>query len=118
MVTKLLFMTISGKPSSPLRKLRKLRERTSCAGATSERPATQTSPGPGGSTSLPTVGPSSSRTLATTAFGLFVAIPAVWLYNYFQNKIERFQVEMSNASSELVDYFIKNKSRPATAAGR
>jgi len=35
------------------------------------------------------------------AFGLFVAIPAVWLYNYLSQKIERFQVEMSNSSSEL-----------------
>ncbi|HEY5611553.1 MAG TPA: MotA/TolQ/ExbB proton channel family protein, partial [Thermoanaerobaculia bacterium] len=52
-----------------------------------------------------------AEALATTAFGLFVAIPAVWMYNYFMNKIERFQVEMSNASSELVDYFIKNKLR-------
>jgi biopolymer transport protein ExbB len=52
-----------------------------------------------------------AEALATTALGLFVAIPAVWLYNYFLNKIERFQVEMSNASSELVDYFIKNAAR-------
>jgi biopolymer transport protein ExbB/TolQ len=52
-----------------------------------------------------------SEALATTAFGLFVAIPAVWLYNYFLNKVDRFQVEMSNASSELVDYFIKNRRR-------
>ena len=47
----------------------------------------------------------------TTAFGLFVAIPAVWLYNYFLNKVDRFQVEMSNSSSQLIDYFIKNEAR-------
>ncbi|MEA2345599.1 MAG: biopolymer transport protein ExbB, partial [Thermoanaerobaculia bacterium] len=41
----------------------------------------------------------------------FVAIPAVWLYNYFLNKVERFQVEMSNSSSQLIDYFIKNEAR-------
>lgn len=50
-----------------------------------------------------------AEALAATALGLAVAIPAVWLYNYFQNKIERFSVEMSNASSELVDYFLKNR---------
>lgn len=50
-----------------------------------------------------------AEALAATALGLAVAIPAVWLYNYFQNKIERFNVEMSNASSELVDFFLKNR---------
>lgn len=71
-----------------------------------------------GSGGLGAVSAGIAEALATTAFGLFVAIPAVWLYNYFLNKIERFQVEMSNAGSELIDYFIKNKSRPATATGR
>jgi biopolymer transport protein ExbB/TolQ len=52
-----------------------------------------------------------AEALAATALGLAVAIPAVWLYNYFQNKIERFSVEMSNASSELVDYFLKNRRK-------
>ena len=42
-----------------------------------------------------------------TALGLFVAVPAVWMYNYFLNKIERFNVEMSNSASELIDFFIK-----------
>jgi biopolymer transport protein ExbB/biopolymer transport protein TolQ len=48
-----------------------------------------------------------SEALVTTAVGLFVAIPAVWMFNVFTNKIERFQMEMSNASSELIDFFIK-----------
>jgi len=54
-----------------------------------------------------------SEALVGTAIGLFVAIPAVWLYNYFLNKIERFQVEMSNSSSELIDYFIKRQATRA-----
>jgi biopolymer transport protein ExbB/TolQ len=54
-----------------------------------------------------------SEALVTTAVGLFVAIPAVWLYNYFLNKIERFQVEMSNSASELIDYFMKRQSSKA-----
>ncbi len=54
-----------------------------------------------------------AEALVTTALGLFVAIPAVWLYNYFLNKIERFQVEMSNSASELVDYFIKRQAARA-----
>lgn len=54
-----------------------------------------------------------AEALVTTALGLFVAIPAVWLYNMFLNKIERFQVEMSNSSSELVDYFMKRQAAKA-----
>lgn len=54
-----------------------------------------------------------SEALVTTALGLFVAIPAVWLYNLFLNKIERFQVEMSNSASELVDYFMKRQAAKA-----
>ena len=48
-----------------------------------------------------------SEALVTTAFGLFVAIPAVMMYNYFSNKLEGFSIEMGNSSSELLDYFIK-----------
>ena len=50
-----------------------------------------------------------AEALVTTAFGLGVAILSVWLYNYFNDKVERFQVEMSNSSSELIDYFLKNR---------
>jgi len=45
--------------------------------------------------------------LVETALGLLVAIPAVWFYNYLTGRIEYFNVEMDNSSSELVDYFIK-----------
>jgi biopolymer transport protein ExbB/biopolymer transport protein TolQ len=51
-----------------------------------------------------------SEALVTTAFGLFVAVPAVWAYNYFTNKVEAFAIEMTNSSSELIDYFIKQNS--------
>jgi len=50
-----------------------------------------------------------SEALVTTAFGLFVAVPAVWMYNYFTGKIESFIVEMDNSSSELIDYFLKRR---------
>ena len=51
-----------------------------------------------------------SEALITTALGLFVAVPAVWLYNYFTSRIEAFTVEMDNSSSELIDYFLKRRS--------
>jgi biopolymer transport protein ExbB len=50
-----------------------------------------------------------SEALVATAFGLFVAVPAVWAYNAFSNRVEAFQIEMSNSSSELIDYFIKKR---------
>ncbi len=52
-----------------------------------------------------------SEALVTTAFGLFVAIPAVMAFNYFTNRVESFDVEMDNSSSELVDYFLKQGAR-------
>jgi biopolymer transport protein ExbB/biopolymer transport protein TolQ len=48
-----------------------------------------------------------AEALVTTAIGLGVAIPAVWAYNYFQNRIDRFTVEMSNSGSEMAIYFLK-----------
>ena len=48
-----------------------------------------------------------AEALVETALGLVVAIPAVWFYNYLTGRIEYFNVEMDNSSSELVDFFIK-----------
>ncbi len=52
-----------------------------------------------------------SEALFTTALGLLVAVPAVWLFNYFTGKVEGFVVEMDNSASELIDYFLKNKTK-------
>jgi len=51
-----------------------------------------------------------SEALVATAIGLFVAIPAVWMFNYFTNRVESFDVEMDNSSSELIDYFLKRRN--------
>ena len=51
-----------------------------------------------------------AEALVETGLGLFVAIPAVWFYNYLTGRIEYFTVEMDNSSSELLDYFIKKTS--------
>src|SRR5882724_843907 len=48
-----------------------------------------------------------SEALVTTAIGLFVAVPAVWAFNYFTGRVDAFDVEMGNSSSELIDYFLK-----------
>ncbi len=60
-----------------------------------------------GSGGLGAVSAGISEALVGTAVGLFVAIPAVWFYNYLTGRIEFFNVEMDNSSSELVDYFIR-----------
>ncbi len=57
-------------------------------------------------TGLSAVAGGIAEALVTTAFGLLVAIPAVWAYNYFTNKVEAFDVEMDNSSMELINYFI------------
>ena len=49
-----------------------------------------------------------AEALITTAFGLLVAIPAVWAYNYFTTKIENLSVEMTYSAKELIDYLIKS----------
>ena len=50
-----------------------------------------------------------SEALIETAFGLLVAIPAVWAFNIFQSKVEAFTIEMDNSSSELIDYLLKRR---------
>ena len=67
------------------------------------------------STGLGAVAGGISEALVTTAIGLFVAIPAVWMFNFFTGKIEAFDVEMGNSSSELIDYFLKRSQRGAGA---
>lgn len=48
-----------------------------------------------------------AEALITTAFGLLVAIPAVWAYNYFQTKIDNLTAEMTYSSKEMIDFLIK-----------
>jgi len=57
-------------------------------------------------TGLSAVAGGIAEALITTAFGLLVAVPAVWAYNYFTNKVEAFDVEMDNSSMELINYFL------------
>src|ERR1700737_4536250 len=63
------------------------------------------------STGLGAVAGGISEALVTTAVGLFVALPAVWMFNYFTGRLEAFDVEMGNSSSELMDYFLKRTQK-------
>jgi biopolymer transport protein ExbB/biopolymer transport protein TolQ len=62
----------------------------------------------GGSGSLAAITGGIAEALITTAFGLLVAIPAVWLYNYFSTKLDYLAVEMTYLSKELIDFLIKS----------
>jgi len=61
-------------------------------------------------TGLAAVAGGIAEALVTTAIGLFVAIPAVMMFNYLTGRVEAFDVEMDNSSSELIDYFLKRRS--------
>lgn len=56
-----------------------------------------------GSASLAVVAPGISEALIATAAGLAVAIPAVIFYNYFANKIDDIDGEISNFSTDFLN---------------
>lgn len=53
-----------------------------------------------------------AEALITTAFGIGVAIIALWCYNILNSKVEIYQAEMANTKSEIIDFFIKEKQKP------
>jgi biopolymer transport protein ExbB len=55
-----------------------------------------------------------AEALVTTALGLFVAIPAAWMFNVFTSRLDRLNVEMANSTSELVDFFLKRHRKNAS----
>jgi biopolymer transport protein ExbB/TolQ len=70
-----------------------------------------------GSGGLGSVSAGIAEALITTAFGLFVAIPAVWIFNIFTGRVDYFVLEMNNSSSSLVDFFIKKQNVPVRGQG-
>ena len=70
-----------------------------------------------GSGGLASVSQGIAEALVTTAFGLFVAIPAVWIFNIFTGRVDYFVLEMNNSSSEVVDFFIKKQNVPVRGQG-
>jgi biopolymer transport protein ExbB/biopolymer transport protein TolQ len=75
-----------------------------------------------GSGGLSAISAGIAEALITTAFGLMVAIPAVWLYNYFVNRIEYVGMEIQYAAKEFTDFLLRYEVRlqelPGSAAGR
>jgi biopolymer transport protein TolQ len=61
-----------------------------------------------GSSSLGVVAPGIAEALVTTAAGLFAAIPAVYFYNHFTNRVKHFAAEMDDFSLEFLNISERN----------
>lgn len=48
-----------------------------------------------------------AEALVTTAFGIGVAIIALWCFNLLNTKIDVYDAEMSNTSSQIIDFFMR-----------
>lgn len=66
-----------------------------------------------GSGGLAAISAGIAEALLTTALGLLVAIPAVWLYNYFTARIEMVSMEIDYGSKEFMNFLIAIESRMA-----
>ncbi|MEO5510498.1 MAG: MotA/TolQ/ExbB proton channel family protein [Longimicrobiales bacterium] len=58
-----------------------------------------------------------AEALITTAIGLGVAIPAVWLYNYFINRIDYVSMEITYASKEFIDFLLRYEAKLQAGQG-
>jgi biopolymer transport protein TolQ len=61
-----------------------------------------------GSSSLAVVAPGIAEALVATAAGLFAAIPAVYFYNHFTNRVKHFGAEMDDFSLEFLNISERN----------
>jgi biopolymer transport protein ExbB/biopolymer transport protein TolQ len=61
-----------------------------------------------GSAQLTAISAGIAEALVTTAFGLFVAVPAVWAYNAFLGRIEAFRVELDRSAYQLLRHLARS----------
>ena len=66
-----------------------------------------------GSGGLTAISAGISEALIATAIGLAAAIPAVWLYNYFTNRVELISMEIDYGSKEFMNFLLALESRMA-----
>ena len=64
--------------------------------------------GVAGSSSLGVVAPGIAHALIATAAGLFAAIPAVYFYNHFTNRVKHFSNDMDDFSLEFLNISERN----------
>lgn len=52
-----------------------------------------------------------AEALVTTGFGIGVAVVALWCFNFLNTKVEIYDAEMSNTTSEIIDFFIRKSEQ-------
>jgi biopolymer transport protein ExbB len=67
--------------------------------------------GGGAAGAMETIMAGIAEALITTAFGLLVALPAVWLYNYFVNRIDYISMEITYGTKEFMDFLLRFEAR-------
>jgi biopolymer transport protein ExbB/biopolymer transport protein TolQ len=58
-----------------------------------------------------------SEALVTTVIGLFVAMPALWAYNFFMNRVDNLAIGLHNTASRLSAHLVRRMLRAGRAAG-
>src|SRR5438270_3728742 len=61
------------------------------------------------STGIAAVATGISEALFTTALGLVVAVPAVWLFNYFTGKVEGLAKQVDDSASQVIEQYGERK---------
>ena len=56
-----------------------------------------------------------SEALITTGVGIGVAVVGVWLFNYFNSRIDKFAEELASSEADIVDWAEKLVQDPPTA---
>jgi biopolymer transport protein ExbB/biopolymer transport protein TolQ len=70
-----------------------------------------------GSGGLAAISAGIAEALITTAFGLLVALPAVWLYNYYINRIDYISMEVTYVTKEFIDFLLRYEAKLHAQAG-
>lgn len=71
-----------------------------------------------GSGGLAAISAGIAEALITTAIGLGAALPAVWLYNYYINRIDYVSMEITYATKEFMDFLLRYEARLNAHLGR
>ena len=60
-----------------------------------------------GSTGMGVISGSIAEALYTTALGLFVALPAIWAYNFALSRVDSFSADLDRARHQLLAFLLK-----------
>jgi biopolymer transport protein ExbB/TolQ len=55
-----------------------------------------------------------SEALVTTVIGLFVAMPALWAYNFFMHRVDNLAIGLHNSSSRMSAHLVRRMLRKST----